>query len=326
MKKLSILVLALVIMASLLTACAPAAPAQPAAQPAASGDIYIPVISKGFQHQFWQAVKMGSENAAKEMNVKITFEGPETEAQVDKQVEMVQAAMAKNPKCLALAALDTKALVPQLEKAKAAGIPVVGFDSGVDSDIPVATASTDNIAAAGYAADKMAELIGDAGKVAVIVHDQTSATGIGRRDGFLQRMKEKHPNIQVVDVQYGGGDHAKSTDLAKAIIQANPDLKGFFGANEGSAVGVINAVKELNKTGQIVVIGYDAGKIQKQAVRDGVMAGAITQDPVGIGYKAVEACVKAIKGEAVQKNIDTGFKWWDKTNIDSDEMKPLLYD
>ena len=274
------------------------------------------MISKGFQHQFWQAVKMGSENAAKEMNVKITFEGPESEAQVDKQVEMVQAALAKNPKCLALAALDTKALIPQLEKAKAAGIPVVGFDSGVDSDIPVATASTDNIAAAGLAADKMAEMIGDAGKVAVIVHDQTSATGIGRRDGFLQRMKEKHPNIQVVDVQYGGGDHAKSTDLAKAILQANPDLKGFFGANEGSAVGVLNAVKELNKVGQVVVIGYDAGKLQKQAVRDGVMAGAITQDPVGIGYKAVEACVKAIKGEKVEKNIDTGFKWWDKTNID----------
>jgi len=239
---------------------------------------------------------------------------------------MVEAALDKNPKCLALAALDSKALVPQLEKAKAANIPVVGFDSGVDSDIPVATASTDNIAAAGYAADKMAELIGGAGKVAVIVHDQTSGTGIGRRDGFVNRIKEKYPNIEIVDIQYGGGDHAKSTDLAKAIIQANPDLKGFFGANEGSAVGVINAVKELNMAGKLVVIGYDAGKIQKDAVRSGLMNGAITQDPVGIGYKAVEACVKAIKGEKVEKNIDTGFKWWDKTNVDSEEMKMLLYD
>ncbi len=320
MKKLFPIVLALVVIAAMLTACAPAG------QPAAGGETYIPVISKGFQHQFWQAVKQGAETAAKDLNVKITFEGPESESQVDKQLEMVEAALAKNPKCLALAALDSKALIPQLEKAKAANIPVVGFDSGVDSDIPVATASTDNLAAAGYAADKMAELIGGAGKVAVIVHDQTSATGIGRRDGFVNRIKEKYPNIQIVDVQYGGGDHAKSTDLAKAIMQANPDLKGFFGANEGSAVGVINAVRELNMVGKLVVIGYDAGKIQKDAVRDGTMQGAITQDPVGIGYKAVEACVKAIKGETVAKNIDTGFKWWDKTNIDSEEMKPLLYD
>ncbi len=321
MKKKWFVVLTLLVVASLLTGCGTAAPT-----PAASGDIYIPVISKGFQHQFWQAVKMGAEQAAKDYNVKITFEGPESESQVDKQVEMVEAALAKNPKALCLAALDSKALIPLLEKAKAANIPVVGFDSGVDSDIPVATAATDNIAAAAFAADKMAALINNEGKIAVIVHDQTSRTGIDRRDGFVNRIKEKYPNITIVDVQYGGGDHAKSTDLAKAIMQANPDLKGFFGANEGSAVGVINAVTEMNKSGKIVVIGYDAGKLQRQAVRDGLMAGAITQDPVGIGYKAVEAAVKAIKGEKVEKNIDTGFKWWDKTNVDSEEMKPLLYD
>lgn len=322
MKKNWFVVLTLLVVASLLTGCGTAA----APTPAVSGDIYIPVISKGFQHQFWQAVKMGAEQAAKDFNVKITFEGPESESQVDKQVEMVEAALAKNPKALCLAALDSKALIPLLEKAKAANIPVVGFDSGVDSDIPVATAATDNIAAAAFAADKMAALINNEGKIAVIVHDQTSRTGIDRRDGFVNRIKEKYPNITIVDVQYGGGDHAKSTDLAKAIMQANPDLKGFFGANEGSAVGVINAVTEMNKSGKIVVIGYDAGKLQKQAVRDGLMAGAITQDPVGIGYKAVEAAVKAIKGEKVEKNIDTGFKWWDKTNVDSEEMKPLLYD
>ena len=104
----------------------------------------------------------------------------------------------------------------------------------------------------------MAEFIGGEGKVAVIVHDQTAATGIGRRDGFVNRIKEKYPNIEIVAVQYGGGDQLKSSDLAKAIIQANPDLKGFFGANEGSAVGVVNTVKELNMTGKLVVIGYDA--------------------------------------------------------------------
>ena len=130
----------------------------------------------------------------------------------------------------------------------------------------------------------------------------------------------------MVDVQYGGGDQLKSTDLAKAIIQAHPNLKGFFGANEGSIIGVINGVTELKKEGKIVVIGYDAGKQQKDAIRSGLQAGAVSQDPVGIGFKAVEAAVKAMKGQKVEKNIDTGFKWYDKTNIDSAEMKPLLYD
>lgn len=293
---------------------------------ASSGKPYIPVVSKGFQHQFWQAVKSGAEKAAKEFDVEITFEGPETETQVDKQIEMLQTALDKKPSAIAFAALDSKAAVPLLEKAKAGNIPVIGFDSGVDSDIPVATAATNNKAAAALAADKMAELIGGSGEIALVVHDQTSRTGVDRRDGFKEQIESKYPNIKIVDIQYGGGDQLKSTDLAKAIMQAHPDLKGFFGANEGSAIGVANAVSEMKKSGKIIVIGYDSGKQQTDAIRNGTMAGAITQDPIGIGYQAVKAAVQAMKGEKVEKDIDTGFHWYDKNNIDSDEIKPLLYE
>lgn len=326
----------LLLITVLLAACGGAAPTpEPQAAPKeesagaeepAAEKPYIAIVSKGFQHQFWQAVNAGADKAAADLNVDITFEGPETEAMVDKQVEMVQAALDKKPAALCLAALDSKALVPLLERAKSEGIPVVGFDSGVDSDIPVATAATNNVAAAAMAADKMAELIGGSGEVAVIVHDQTSRTGIDRRDGFVQQMEEKYPDIQIVDIQYGAGDQLKSTDLAKAIIQAHPNLKGFFGANEGSIIGVLNAVKEMGKEGQIVVIGYDSGKQQIDAIKAGTAAGAITQDPIGIGYKCVEAAVKTLNGETVEKNIDTGFHWYDKTNVDSDEIKPLLYE
>jgi ribose transport system substrate-binding protein len=238
---------------------------------------------------------------------------------------MLQAVLDKKPQAICFAALDSKASVPLLEKAKAANIPVIGFDSGVDSDIPVTTAATDNLAAAGEAADKLAALIGDEGEVAVIVHDQTSRTGIDRRDGFVNQMKAKHPKITIVDIQYGGGDQLKSTDLSKAIIQAHPNLKGFFGANEGSIIGVLNAVKELKLEGKLVVIGYDSGKQQIDAIKAGTEAGAITQDPIGIGYKCVDSALKAIKGEKLPKTIDTGFHYYDKSNIDSDPIKALLY-
>jgi ribose transport system substrate-binding protein len=322
-KKLLYVLLSVIVIAALLGGCAPTA-GQPAAADKTAKP-YIPVISKGFQHQFWQAVKLGSENAAKDFNVDITFEGPESESQVDKQIEMLQAALDKKPAAICLAALDSKAVIPLLEKAKAAGIPVIGFDSGVDSDIPVTTAATDNLAAAAKAADMMAELIGGEGEVAVIAHDQTSRTGIDRVKGFTDQMAAKYPNITVVDVQYGGGDQLKSTDLAKAIIQAHPNLKGFFGANEGSIIGVLNGVKELKMEGKITVIGYDSGQQQMDAIRAGTEAGAITQDPIGIGYKCVEAAVKAINGETLPKSIDTGFHWYDKNNIDATDIAPLLY-
>jgi ribose transport system substrate-binding protein len=328
MSKKLFVVVSLLLVVVMLAACAPAAaPATqaPAAQPPAAKP-YIPVISKGFQHQFWQAVKAGSEKAANDLGVTITFEGPETEAMVDKQVEMFQTALDKKPAAICLAAVDSKAFAPLLEKAKAANIPVIGFDSGVDSDIPVATAATDNIAAAAAAADKMAELIGGSGEVAVIAHDQTSRTGIDRVKGFTDQIKAKYPNITIVDTQYGGGDQLKSTDIAKAVIGAHPNLKGYFGANEGSIIGVLNAAKELNMGGKLVIIGYDSGKQQKDAIRSGMEAGAITQDPIGIGYKCVEAAVKAMKGEKLDKNIDTGFKWYDKTNIDDPAIAAVLYD
>ncbi len=315
--KLAFSIILGLLLVALVAGCA--APSTGGAKP------YIPVISKGFQHQFWQAVKLGAQNAAKDLNVDITFEGPESESQVDKQIEMLQTALDKKPAAICFAALDSKAAIPLLQKAKAANIPVVGFDSGVDSDIPVTTAATDNVAAAAFAADKMATLIGDKGEVAVIVHDQTSRTGIDRRDGFINQMKSKHPNITIVDLQYGGGDQLKSTDIAKAVIQAHPNLKGYFGANEGSILGVLNAVKELKKEGQLVVVGYDSGKQQTDAIRNGVEAGAITQDPIGIGYKCVDSAVKAIKGQTLPKTIDTGFHWYDKSNIDATDIAPLLY-
>ena len=309
----------------LAAACSSSASSQAPGGTSGGAKPYIPVISKGFQHQFWQAVKKGAEEEAAKDNVTITFEGPENESQVDKQMEMLQTALNKKPAAICFAALDSKAAIPLLQKAKDANIPVIGFDSGVDSDIPVTTAATDNIAAAGTAADKMGELIGGSGKVGVIVHDQTSRTGIDRRDGFINEMKKKYPNVQIIGPQYGGGDQLKSTDLTKTMIQGNQDIKGIFGANEGSAIGVLNGVKELGKNGKIVVIGYDSGQAQIDAIKSGVEAGAITQNPIGIGAKCVEAAVKAIKGESLPKTIDTGFYWYDKTNIDDPKIAAVLY-
>jgi len=289
----------------------------------ANREVYIPIVSKGFQHQFWQAVKAGAEQAAKDLNVKITFEGPDNETRVEQQIAMLKAALAKKPAAIVLAALDSKAATPLLVDAHYKKIPVIAFDSGVDSVIPRTTATTDNVAAAGLAAEKMAELIGKSGEVAVVVHDETSRTGIDRRDGFVKRMKA-YPAIKIVSIQYGSGDQVKSAEITKGILEAHPELKGIFGANEGSAIGVLNAAREMQR--KIVIIGFDSGKQQKAAVASGEMAGAVSQNPVGMGYKTVEAAVKAIKGETLPKIIDTGFYWYDKNTMNDPKIAAVLYD
>ena len=285
---------------------------------------YIAIVSKGFQHQFWQAVKQGAEQEAKAQGARITFEGPPTEQDIEQQVTMLTNAIQKKPAAIGFAALDSKASAPLMDQAKAQNIPVIAFDSGVESDIPLTTAATDNKAAAAEAAKHLSELIGGKGKVAMVVHDQTSQTGIQRRDGFIEWMKANAPDIKLLPVQYGGGDQAKSADIAKSIIQANPDLKGFYGANEGSAIGIVKGVEESGKKG-ITIVGFDSGKAQIDAIKSGVMAGAITQNPVGIGKELVASAMKAIKGEQLPKVIDTGFFWYDKTNIDDPKIQAVLY-
>jgi len=317
MRKVLLLVLCLVIAGGMFVSCK--------GKEKADG-IYIPLVSKGFQHQFWQAVKQGAEQAANDFNVSINFVGPETEAMVDRQMDMLQTELGKNPAALGFAALDSRAALPLLQQASSRGIPIIAFDSGVESDLPLTTVSTNNMDAAALAADKMAEAIGGSGKVAVIVHDQTSRTGIERRDGFLRRMASEYPNIQVLEVQYGGGDHLRSADIAKAVINANPDLKGYYGANEGSAIGVVNAVNELGIAGRITVIGFDSGKLQLDAIRSGLMYGAVQQNPVGMGYRTVEAAVKALAGETLPPHIDSGFVWADKDNLDSPEVRAVVYE
>jgi ribose transport system substrate-binding protein len=170
----------------------------------------------------------------------------------------------------------------------------------------------------------MAEALGGTGKVALVVHDQTSKSGTDRRDGFVEWMQANAPGIEVLEPQYGGGDQAKSADITKAIIAANPDLRGIYGSNEGSAIGVVRGVAESGTTG-LTVVGFDSGAAQVEAIRNGTMLGAITQNPIGMGEQLVDAAVKATRGEQLPPVIDTGFYWYDQSNIDSPEVQAVLY-
>jgi ribose transport system substrate-binding protein len=290
----------------------------------AAGPISIAMISKGTQPPFWQAVMRGAMNASRDNNVVVTYEGPENESMVDGQIGLLSDALSKNPSAICIDALDSAAVMPLLQEARKRKIPVIGFDAGVDGTIAVATAATDNVAAAALAADKMAALIGGSGQVGIIVHDQAGRSGAERRDGFINEMRKRHPGVQIIGPQYGEGDPMQSSGRAKAMIQDNPGIKGMFGASEDAALGIVKAVQDLDMAGRLVVIGFGGGKAQVDAIRQGMMAGAVTEDPFRIGYKAVEAAVMVLRGGKVRSVIDTGFHWYDRTNVEDPSIAVLL--
>lgn len=334
-------------------------------------EVYIPVISKGFQHDFWQAVKRGSEDAAEELGVTILFEGPEGEAAIQDQVIMVQNALAKNPSAIALAALDTTSVIDQLEEAIRRNIPVIGFDSGVPN-APVgaiyANASTNNLVAGGIAAEKMFEVIKDQIEAAterdpvtiiVFSQDATSESVTGRGKGFRNKIVDLivdessmgRDDIAVIGNPAYIADSSPTTGtkvIIDMVVAATPGTQdvvsaataitnridsdgilGVFCSNEGTINGLLSATNDgadLNSLySDLVVIGFDAGTGQKNAVRAQLVYGSITQDPYQIGYKAVELAAKAVAGEPVS-DVDTGARFYNYANMDDPVIAPLLYD
>ena len=337
---------------------------EPAEEPAAE-TLYIPVMAKGFQHQFWQAVKAGADAAAADLGVEIYFDGPASETEIDAQVNMVKNEMAKNPKAMALAALSTDAVTEILEECAEKNIPVIGFDSGVPGDTTgavKATACTTNETAAAIAAEKfgeheaLVEAMKNATSDAPVIigclsQDAVSASVTGRTTGFVDKMYEIAETYQPGKVAVEG--HAKwekkvdapaiiievaisATTEATAVQTAANSLLAMnpvaiFCSNEGAVTGFLAAVSdgedlaEGGKYENLVVAGFDAGAAQKNAVRQGWFYGSVTQDPYQIGYQAVSLAVKAANGEEVS-DVDTGAQWYDASNIDDEMIALLVYD
>ena len=303
---------------------------------AAEKTIKIELISKGETHQFWQAVKKGAEEQAAKMNATIHFQGPASETMIDKQLEMLDAAIALKPDAIGYAALGTTQSVSHLKAAKDAGIPVYMFDTaasctgalGVSSDCALGVAYTNSKAAGVLAADVMAKLLGGKGKVLVVGHSQTNQTGIDRANGFIDRMKSKYKGIKLLTTQYAeGGDALKAQEIVSAALVANKDLKGVYGTNEGISIGAGQAFKAAKlKNGAVKLIGFDSGKQQIANIKSGLQTGAITQSPMGIGAKTVEALVNYVRNKTVPKSlIDTGFYYYDKSNITDPKIVSNLY-
>lgn len=291
---------------------------------AAGKDVYIAVISKGFQHEFWQTVKLGSDTAAEELGVKSTFEGPANESMIAEQIDMVENAITKKATAILLAALDTEALIPVVEKAKSKGIPVVMFDSNVNSDIPLSFVATDNKAAGGVAAEQLGKQLDGKGVVGIVAHNAGTSTAQQRRDGFIEKMKEMYPDIKLLEPVYSDGDHQRAMDKATDMMQSNPNLAAIYATNEGSAIGVATAVDAKGKGGKVKVVGFDSSEAEIAFLKSGVVQGFVVQNPFNMGYLGVKALYDVLEGKTIDNRIDTGATYVTLENLESEKVQKLL--
>ncbi|MDR2798786.1 MAG: ABC transporter substrate-binding protein [Treponema sp.] len=285
---------------------------------ASTGKIKVIFIAMDSIDEHWLKVKAGTEDKAKELgNVALSFNAPPGKVDANVQLQMVEDAITQKMDAILLAPLDKDALSPGVDRAKAAGIKVIIIDSAVSTSNYDAFLSTDNGAAGRTAADQLATLINETGKIAIINAQPGAGTAMVRENDFKDQIAKKYPHITIVGTQFSDGDKTKALNIATDFMTANPDLAGIYATNEGSTVGAGNAIEQAGKAGVIKFVGFDWSADTKALIERGVLQATMVQNPYQMGYLGVQAAVDAYNGKSIQRTVDTGVTVATKDNIDS---------
>ena len=283
----------------------------------------IGVVPKGANHIFWQTVHAGAIKAGREYGAEIEWNAPTLEIDSSRQIEIVDSMINKQLAGLVLAPVDRKALVAPVERAAAAGMPVAIFDSDIDTQKRVTFVATDNREGGRMAARRLAEIIGGKGKVAVIGFMAGSASTMEREEGFVEEIR-KYPGIQMLGIQFGMADRAKSMAVTENLMTAHSDLVGLFADNESSSSGCVQALKSRNaKT--VKLVAFDASDQLIKDMKDGWIDSLVVQNPFKMGYESTKAVLMKLKGQEPAKQLDSGATLVKAADLDKAEVKQLLF-
>jgi ribose transport system substrate-binding protein len=290
----------------------------------------IAVVPKGTTHEFWRAIHAGAVQAAQELTaggdtVKIIWKGPLREDDREQQVQVVEGFTSQGVSGIVLAPLDSRALVRPVEEAKAAGVPTVIFDSGLESDQIVSFVATDNYKGGELCAERLGTLLGGKGKVLLLRYQEGSASTTEREKGFSDKIKSAFPGITLVSSdQYAGATRETAKRTSENLLNRyGNELAGIFTPNESSTDGMLLALQDIAKAGKIRVVGFDASKSLLDAMRAKQLDGVAVQNPIKMGYLGVKTMVAHLKNQPIEKRIDTGVSLVTPENMDEPASKEL---
>lgn len=287
----------------------------------------IAVIPKGTSHEFWKSVHYGAQQAAQEIgNVEIVWRGPVVESDTGSQIEVVKSMITMQVDGIVLAPNQKGGLVDSVAEAIEESIPVVIFDSGLESGPPIVSyVATDNFKGGQIAADEMAKAIGEKGNVILLRYLAGSESTEQRENGFLDGLK-KYPEIKVVSSDQFGGDNATSAkEKVDQLLQIHQkDLAGIFAVCEPNANGTLESLKNAGIDKQVKFIAFDPSDALIEALKSGSCAGIVLQDPVKMGYLSVKTLVAAIAGQQAEPYTSTGEFFASPANLNDERIQLLL--
>jgi ribose transport system substrate-binding protein len=253
----------------------------------------IGVVPQGQSHIFWQSIHAGAVAAAQETGVEVLWNGPAQEADSSAEIKVVDSMINRRVDAIAVAPADKTALAGVIERAVKSGIPVIVFDTPVDTDVYTSQIATDNLGGGVMAAERLAKILGGQGKVVLLATRVGIASTMLREQGFEETIK-KFPGIQIMDKRYGEANFATSLQVAENLLTAHPGLNGMFSSNESGTVGAVQALK--GRKSNCKLVGFDWSPTLAEALQTGVADSLVVQDPFRIGYDSVKAAVEKLNG------------------------------
>ncbi|MBW8722071.1 MAG: ABC transporter substrate-binding protein [Polaromonas sp.] len=295
---------------------------------AMAADKEIAVIVKTANSDFWQNVKKGANAAVGNLKgYTATFQGAASDTDLAGQVSLVENAVNRKVAGIVLAPSDPDALIPAIKKAWEAKIPVVLIDSAASDSGKAYYQSflaTDNKTAGEMCAKTLIDKIGTTGKIAIMSYTAGSGSEIGRVGGFTDYIK-KHSKLQIVGPFYSNSQMGTALNQTTDVLAANSDLKGIFGANEPTAIGMGRALVQAGKAGKVVAIGFDGNSDLQGFVKDGTIEAIAVQSAFEMGNLGVKTVAEIVEGKKVPAFRDTGVLMVTKKNIDTPAAKNVLY-
>jgi ribose transport system substrate-binding protein len=253
---------------------------------AAGADETYVLVAPHIGIQYWQVHKAGFEAAAAELGVKTVFTGVMGDS-VEDQVRILDQLIVQRPAGILVGPLNAQAMTPSINRAMAAGIPVITVDTDAPDSDRLCYIGTNGYAAGQLAADMLAEQIGEEGDVAIsnLLGFETTEE---RAQGFRDRIAEKYPNINVVAEIDDKADPEIATQRNTQMLTANPSIVGLFGTNAVSATGMGAAVRSLNKVGDVKILAFDPMPQTLQMIEEGVVFGTMVQRTFAMSYYGLE--------------------------------------
>jgi ribose transport system substrate-binding protein len=270
-------------------------------------------------------VHAGVDRAAHDFHVSVLWNGPYDETDYTRQIQIVDAMVARQVDALAISATDERALAASLERAIRAGIPVTIFDSGVNIPDYVSFIATDNYQAGCTAARRLATLIADKGEVGMVMQKPGGTSTVLREQGFEQTITKEFPAIRIAARQYGMADPARSRAAAENILTGHPALAGMFASSEAASIGTIHAIRSRNLSGKIKLITFDTSEDHVQGLKDGTVDVMLVQDSFRLGYEAVKSLAEKLRGQTPAKRLELPVHEIVKADLDKPEVRALLF-